>query len=82
MEQNADRVMLNDVLVQAATLTSEQRHARIRRCVTEGRHRWDQLPECVDPSSQQVARYCEQCWSLIDRDGLTWSWPPAERVSA
>jgi hypothetical protein len=72
---------LNDVLIESAKLPYQDRRGRIRQCVEEGRHRWDALPSCV-ASSGEKARYCDQCWSVIDREGHTWSWPPAETVSA
>jgi hypothetical protein len=82
MDQLADRPTLNDILVEAAKLTCEERRARIFRCVGEGRHDPDTLPFCIVPSdrrpvpNQGVVRYCGQCWSVIDPHGLTWSWSP------
>jgi len=76
MEQVANRPMLNDVLVEASKMTMEGRRARILKCVAEGRHDPDQLPFCVEPSKQELVRYCDQCWSVIDPHGLTWSWAP------
>jgi len=72
-----ERLMLNDVLTEAAKLTHDERHARILQCVTaKGRHDPDALPLCHDPSTQKLIAYCNRCWSVIDREGLTWSWPP------
>jgi hypothetical protein len=69
--------MLNDVLSEAAKLTHDERRARILQCVApNGRHDPDALPICQDASTQQFIRYCDRCWSVIDRRGLTWSWPP------
>jgi len=71
-------MMLNEVLMEAAKLAHADRRARIRRCVSEGKHQWESLPRCVEPSRQQIAHYCDHCWSVIDRDGRTWNWPPAQ----
>jgi len=82
MEQMANRPTLNDILVEAAKLTYEVRRARIFRCVGEGRHDPDALPFCSVPPDQAsvpnrgMVRYCDQCWSVIDPHGLTWSWSP------
>jgi hypothetical protein len=82
MEQVADRPLLNDILVEAAKLTHEQRRARIVRCVAEGRHNPDNLPFCIVPSgpgldrNKGTVRYCDRCWSVIDPHGLTWNWSP------
>lgn len=76
MEIVVDRPKLNDVLVEASKLTLEDRRARILKCVGDGRHNPDELPFCVEPSRQELIRYCDQCWSVIDRKGLTWSWKP------
>jgi len=76
MEQVADRPMLNDVLVEASKMTTEGRRARILKCVADGRHDPDQRPFCVEPSKQELVRYCDQCWSVIDPHGLTWSLAP------
>jgi hypothetical protein len=76
MEQVADRPTLNTVLAEASKMTAEDRRARIRRCVAEGRHDPGRLPFCVEPSNQKLVRYCDQCWSVIDPHGLTWSWKP------
>ena len=75
MEDAPGRVLLNDVLIEAAKLTYEQRRARIQQCIDEGRHRWDELPLCDVLSRTESARYCGQCWSLIDRLSGTWCWP-------
>jgi hypothetical protein len=76
MEQVANRPMLKAVLVEASKMTTEQRRARILKCVAEGGHNPDQLPFCVEPSKQELVRYCDQCWSVIDPHGLTWSGVP------
>jgi hypothetical protein len=76
MEQVSNRPMLNAVVVEASKMTTEKRRARILRCVADGRHNPDQLPFCVEPSTQELVRYCDQCWSVIDPHGLTWSWVP------
>jgi hypothetical protein len=75
MEQ-LDGPTLNDVLVEAARLAPDERRTRILRCVAEGRHDADKLPFCVAPSPPGGVRYCDQCWSVIDPYGLTWSWAP------
>jgi hypothetical protein len=75
MEQLPGRPTLNAVLVEAATITFEARRARIARCVAEERHDPNTLPFCV-ASNKELARYCDQCWSVIDPHGLTWSWAP------
>ena len=49
MEQPVDRPTLNDILVQAAQLSHEERRARIKRCVAQHRHKPDQVPICVAP---------------------------------
>ena len=77
MGHAAERLMLNDVLTEAAKLTHEERRARILHCVgAEGRHAVDALPLCNDPSTHTLIRYCDRCWSVIDPHGLTWSWAP------
>jgi hypothetical protein len=76
MEQVANRPMLNAVLAEASKMTTDERRARILKCVVEGRHDPDQLRFCVEPSTQELVRYCDQCWSVIDPHGLTWSWVP------
>jgi len=77
MEHVADRRTLNDVLTEAATLTHDERRERILQCVgAKGRHDPDALPLCQDPSTQKLLRYCDRCWSVVDGQGLTWSWPP------
>ena len=81
MEDAPGRELLHDVLVEAAKLTYEQRRARIQQCIDAGKHRWDELPLCVVPTRPELAPYCDHCWSLIDRQGRTWSWP-LQRVSA
>jgi hypothetical protein len=78
MEQIADRRMLNTILIEASKMAPEERQTSIRRCVAEGRHDPDKLPFCIDPSSQQLVRYCDRCWSVIDPHGLTWSWAPEQ----
>jgi hypothetical protein len=76
MEAESEGMMLNEVLEAAARLTHEERHARIRRCMSEERHEWETLPRCVEPSVERLTRYCDRCWSVIDREGHTWSWRP------
>ena len=77
MEQLAGRLMLNDVLTAAARLTHDGRRARIAQCVAAtGRHQPDALPLCEDPATQQLVRYCDRCWSVVDPHGRTWNWPP------
>ena len=77
MGHAAERLMLNDVLTEAAKLTHDERRARILQCVgAEGRHDPDALPLCDDPSTHTLIRYCDRCWSVIDPHGLTWSWAP------
>jgi len=77
MGHAAERLMLNDVLTEAAQLTHDERRARILHCVgAEGRHAVDALPLCNDPSTHTLIRYCDRCWSVIDPHGLTWSWAP------
>ena len=71
-----NRTLLDDVLREAAVLGEDERHARIRRCVAEGRHAPESLPVCVEPASAQRIPYCDRCWSLIDAEGLTWSRQP------
>jgi hypothetical protein len=78
MDLAADRPMLNAILVEAAKITPEERRTRIRRCVAEGRHVPDKLPFCIVPSHQQLVRYCDHCWSVIDPHGLTWNWTADE----
>jgi len=72
MPQIIDKVLLDDVLREAAALGEEERHARIRRCVAEARHAPGSLPICVEPASAERIPYCDRCWSLIDAEGLTW----------
>ena len=77
MGHDADRLRLNDVLTEAAQLTHDERRARILHCVgARGRHDPDTLPLCHDPSTDTLIRYCDRCWSVIDPQGLTWSWEP------
>jgi hypothetical protein len=76
MKHQGDGLLLNAVLVEAAKLPPEQRRTRIHRCVAGGRHDPNKLPFCVAPSGQELARYCDQCWSVIDPHGLTWCWAP------
>jgi len=65
MDHATERPTLNDVLSEAATLTHDERRARILRCVTaNGRHDPGTLPLCQDLSSQQVIHYCDRCWSV------------------
>jgi hypothetical protein len=78
MEQVADRPLLNAVLIEAAKISPEERRVRITQCVAEGRHDPNTLPRCVAPSNQELVRYCDRCWSVIDPHGFTWSWPPQE----
>jgi hypothetical protein len=78
MEQVADRPLLNDVLVEAAKISPEERRARIARCIAAGRHNPDTLPFCIAPSDRELVRYCDQCWSVVDLHGLTWSWAPQQ----
>jgi len=67
---------LNDVLKRAAQLTHEERRARIRVCVAAEGHVPHRLPLCRDAETDRLLRYCDLCWSVIDRHGLTWSWAP------
>lgn len=76
MEQFPDRLMLNAILLGASKMTADDRRARILKCVAKGRHDPERLPFCVEPSRQEVVRYCDHCWSVIDPHGLTWSWAP------
>jgi len=76
MAATTDRPMLNDILVKSAQLSHDDRHRRIKQCVAAGRHDAAALPFCLEPSRQELVRYCEHCWSVIDPHGLTWSWPP------
>ena len=76
MEYIAPQSSLNDVLMEAAKITYEERRARIARCVTAERHDPNTLPFCLEPSGDELVRYCDQCWSVIDPHGLTWNWPP------
>jgi len=62
-------------LTESATLSHEERHARIRACVAAGRHNPEHLRLCEVFPDQEV-RYCERCWSVIDPHGLTWVWLP------
>jgi hypothetical protein len=78
MEQVVDRPALNAILIEASKITPEERQTRVRRCIAEGRHNPEQLPFCIEPSKQELVRYCDQCWSVIDPHGLAWSWPPQE----
>jgi len=80
MEQVDDRPMLNAILVEAAKITPEERRTRIMRCVAEGRHDPEKLPFCITQSHQQLVRYCDHCWSVIDPHGLTWSWAAEQAV--
>jgi hypothetical protein len=74
----AEPLMLNEVLTAAAQLTHDERRGRILECVTAtGRHDHGSLPVCREPATQQLLRYCDRCWSVIDGEGLTWSWPPS-----
>jgi hypothetical protein len=78
MEQTENGPVLNDILIEAAKITPEERRARIVRCVAEGRHDPDKLPFCIAPSNEGLVRYCDRCWSVIDPHGLTWSWAPRQ----
>jgi hypothetical protein len=78
MEQVVDRPPLNAVLVEAAKMTPEERRARILRCIAAGGHDPDTLPFCLAPPDQELVRYCDRCWSVIDLHGLTWSWTPEQ----
>jgi hypothetical protein len=67
---------LNSVLVECAKLSADDRRARILQCVKEGRHDPDNLPFCVEPQKQELVRYCDQCWSVIDPHGGAWGLTP------
>src|SRR4051812_47374321 len=74
-----DRPMLSDIVVESAKLAHVERHARIKQCVAVGRHDPAKLPLCSAFSPNELIPYCDHCWSLIDAQGLTWSWPMPER---
>jgi len=82
MEYTDGQLMLNDVLVEAAKLPPDERRARIKKCLAQGRHAPEDLARCVEPSRQELVRFCDHCWSVIDPHGLTWSWPPSQPISA
>ena len=77
MEHIADGPTVNDVLLESATITYDERRTRIKQCVAEGRHDPDTLPRCYSASPSEAVPYCDRCWSLIDSHGLTWSWLPS-----